>query len=306
LNTEDTIGMPVRGKHEIYCCGSCVRISEKGVKVLTEPTVDYCPLHKMLYGTKQIDSEAVRKTVEKKIANYGFCCPNRTFNAEPIVAYGASEMMQVWLEKNLMDCAIIVCEGAGTVITANGKLVQAIGARLTGVVQTSPIREVIEHIQTEGGTILDKAGARIDQVEGVKRAFDLGFNRVAVSVAGFQAKAITEIREFETSGKVDILVFSVCNTCVHDAEVKHIAKADIACASASRMLRTKIGNKALLQLGMTIPVYALTQKGKRLVLAYLEEFNHKLVVFRTGKLPYLAEGKGPMLKSQAKTTNLKC
>ncbi|MFZ0966077.1 MAG: methanogenesis marker 8 protein [Candidatus Bathyarchaeia archaeon] len=292
--------MHVKGEHEIYCCGARVRISEKGVEVLTEPTVEYCPLHEVLYGTKKIDGEAVRKSVEMKIAGFGFCCGNRNFDAESIVAYGASEMMHVWLQKELIDCAVVVCEGAGTVITHNGELVQSIGARLTGIIRTSPIKEIIERVKADGGVVLDKASARIDQVEGVKRAFDLGFKRVAVSVAGFQAKAISEIRKIEANAGLDVLVFSVCNTCVGNANVKHIAKADIACASASKMLRTEIGKKALLQLGVTIPVYALTDKGKRLVLTYLAEFKDKLVVFRTNKLPYQAKGKGPKLKDYAK------
>ncbi len=298
--------MRVKGEHEIYCCGARVRISERGVEVLTEPTVEYCPLHEALYGTKQIDVEAVRKSVEMKIAGFGFCCGNRAFDSEPVVAYGASEMMRVWLEKRLIDCAVVVCEGAGTVITSNGELVQAIGARLTGIIKTSPIRETIERVEADGGTVLDKNGARIDQVEGVRRAFDLGFKRVAVSVAGFQAKAISEIRAFEAGAKADVLIFSVCNTCVGSADVKHIAKADIACASASRILRNEIGKRALLQLGMTIPVYVLTEKGKRLVLVYLAEFKDKLVVFRTGKLPYYAENKGPRLMGLFTTKSLKC
>jgi putative methanogenesis marker protein 8 len=289
--------MCVKGKHEIYCCGARVQISEKGVEVLSEPLIEYCPLHEALYGTKQIDVEAVRKSVEMKIAGFGFCCGNRTFDAKPIVAYGASEMMQIWLEKGLIDCAVVVCEGAGTVITANSKLVQAIGARLTGIIKTSPIHEIIEQIEAEGGILLGKTNALIDQVEGMKRAFDLGFKRIAVSVAGFQAKAISEIRDFETNAKADILIFSVCNTCIRKTHVKHIAKADVACASASKMLRKEIGNRALLQLGVTIPVYALTEKGKRLILAYLTEFKDKLVVFRTSKLPYQAEIKGPKLKN---------
>jgi putative methanogenesis marker protein 8 len=298
--------MCVRGEHEIYCCGSCVRISEQGLEVLTEPTVEYCPLHESLYGTKHINKKTVRKSVEKKISGYGFCCQNRAFDAEPVVAYGASEMMQVWLEKDLIDCAVVVSEGAGTVITSNSKLVQAIGARLTGIVKTSPIKEVIEHIDSNGGVILDERTARIEQVEGVKRAFELGFKRVAVSVAGFQAKAISEIRELEKAVKLDVLIFSVCNTCVRNADVKHIARADIVCASASRILRTEIGSKAMVQLGMTIPVYALTEKGKGLILAYLQEFDHKLVMFRTSRLPYLTEGKRPILKKEDKTKSLKC
>ena len=288
--------MRVKGEHEIYCCGARVRISEKGIEVLSEPLVEHCPLHEALYGTKHIDVEAVRKSVKTKIAGFGFCCRNRVFDAEPIVAYGASEMMRVWLEKKLVDCAVVVCEGAGTVITTNGRLVQGIGARLTGIIKTSPVREVIERIGADGGVVLDKASARIDQFEGVRRAFDVGFKRVAVSVAGFQAKAISEIRDFEAAAGLDVLVFSVCNTCVGKTDVEHIAKADVVCASASKLLRMEIGSKALLQLGVTIPVYASTEKGKRLVLAYLAEFGDKLVVFRTSKLPYLTKNKGPRLK----------
>jgi putative methanogenesis marker protein 8 len=216
---------------------------------------------------------------------------------QPIVAYGASEMMHIWLEKKLVDCAVIVCEGAGTVITSNGELAQSIGARLTGIIKTSPIKDIIEHIESEGGVVLDKTSARIDQVEGVKRAFDLGFKRIALSVAGFQAKVISEVRKFEASAGLDVLIFSVCNTCVGNADVAHIAKADIVCASASKLLRDEIGKKALLQLGVTIPVYALTDKGKRLVLAYLTEFKDKLVVYRTSKLPYQAENRGPRMKN---------
>jgi len=273
-----------------------VRISPKGVEVLTEPLVDYCPLHEALYGTKHIDRDVVRRSVEKKIEGYGFCCQDRLFEAEPIVAYGASEMMRVWLEKGLIECAVVVCEGAGTVIATKGKLVQTIGARLTGIIRTSPIQETIEQVEADGGVILDKISARIDQVEGVKRAFDLGFRHVAVSIAGFQARAISEMRDLEADARADVVIFSVCNTCVREIDVKYIAKADIACASASKLLRNDIGRRALMQLGMTIPVYALTERGKEHILAYLTAFKDKLVVFRAKQLPYLAEDKGPRLK----------
>jgi putative methanogenesis marker protein 8 len=293
--------MRVKGEHEIYCCGARVRISEKGIEVLSEPMIEYCPLHEALYGTKKIDVEAVRKSVEMKIAGFGFCCGNRAFDDEPIVAYGASEMMRFWLEKGLIDCAVVVCEGAGTVITSNGRLVQAMGARLTGIVRTSPIPEIIQKIRNEGGIVLDEKSAIIDQVKGVKKALDLGFRRVAVSVAGFQSKAISDIRRFEAEMKADVLIFSVCNTCVGRADVRHVAKADVVCASASKIIREEIGKKSLLQLGVTIPVYALTERGKRLVLAYLADFKDRLVIFRTSKLPYEVEGKGPRLKSALKT-----
>jgi len=287
----------VSGRHEIYCCGSRVQISHSGVEVLTEPCVEYCPLHDAPYGTKRIDKEAVRKSVESKVSTVGFCCGERAFRSEPVVAYGASEMMQVWLRKKLIDCAVVVSEGAGTVLTSNGELVQSIGARLTGIVKTSPIDEIIQHIKASDGVVLDEVTARIDQLEGVKRAFDLGFRHVAVSVASFQSKTISDIRKLKTRPDQDILVFSVCNTRARREDIKHIAKADIACASASKLLRTIIGKKALMQVGVTIPVYALTEKGKKLILAYLEESKDRLVAFRTSVLPYEIKDRGPRLRA---------
>jgi len=288
--------LKVKGEHDIYCCGSRVRISEKGVEVLSEPSVEQCPLHDALYGTERIDVDTVRRSVEMKISGFGFCCRKRAFDAEPVVAYGASEMMRVWIEKKLVDCAIVVSEGAGTVITNNGKLVQAIGARLTGIIRTSPIPEIIDHIEANQGFILSRKDAKIDQLEGLKRAMQLGFKRVAISVAGFQAKTISLIRDFSEDTQLEAIVFSVCNTCVAEGDLEYVAKADIACASASMILRQKVGSKAVLQLGVTIPVYALTEEGRRLILAYLNESKDRLVVFRTSKMPYSIEGIGPKLR----------
>ncbi|MEM3549910.1 MAG: DUF2099 family protein [Candidatus Bathyarchaeia archaeon] len=295
--------MCIKGEHEFYCCGAHVKISEAGIEILSEPIVKYCPLHEALTGIKEIDVEAVRRTVEMKVKDFGFCCANRLFKADPVVAYGASEMMQAWLEKKNVDCAVVVCEGAGTIITTNGRLVQAIGARLNGIIRTSPIPEIIRHIEGTGGKVLDASTAKIDQVEGVEKAFELGFKRIAVTVAGFKADAISKIRVLEAERNAEVTIFSVCNTCVDCEKAEHIAKADIACASASQIVRSKVGGKALLQLGVTIPVYALTERGKNLILAYLADFKDKIVVFRTGKLPYSAEGRGPKLSDRVKNLN---
>jgi putative methanogenesis marker protein 8 len=281
------------GIHEICCCGSHVKIDEKAITVLTEPAVTYCPLHESLYGTKKIDAQAVKKSIETKIEGFGFCCRDRDFSFDSIVAYGASETVSVWLDKGLIDYAVVVCDGAGTVITNSGKLVQGIGARLTGIIKTSPIREVIEHIEKNGGAVLDKTEARIDQVAGVKQAFMAGAKHVAVSVASFQAKAISHIRRLEKIEGKEAVIFSVCNTLAKKSDVKHIVKADIVCASASTILRNAVGSRALLQVGVTIPVYALSIRGKELILDYLAAFKEKLVAFRASKLPYEIKNRGP-------------
>jgi putative methanogenesis marker protein 8 len=191
---------------------------------------------------------------------------------------------------------LLLCvRGAGTVMTSNPSLVQGIGAHLTGIIETSPIKQTINHIQTNGGRVLDLRTARINQTEGVEKAAEAGFKKIAVTVAGFQARQISAIRKLEKKLSVGITIFSVCNTCTGEKDVRYIVDADIVTASASQVIRKQIGPKALMQVGVTIPVYALTQKGKETILTYLTKFNDKIVAFRT-QLPYLVEGREPTLK----------
>jgi len=284
----------MRCEHEIQCCGARVRICEGKVRVVSEPRIVHCPLHESLYGFKRIDREAVKKTVEAKMRSHGFCCQNRTFEDSLVVAYGASEMIKVCMENGVLDCAVVVCDGAGTVITPNASLVQGIGARLTGIVKTSPIPATIRHIETNNGAVLDPASAKIDQLNGVRKAAEMGYKDIAATVAGFQAEQITKIRRAEKKLRVRATIFSVCNTCATEEDVEHIADTDVVCASASEIIRQRIGPKAIMQIGVAIPIFAVTERGKKIILTYLSKFNDKIVAFRT-QLPYSVEGRGPTL-----------
>lgn len=288
--------MLMKCEHEIQCCGARVKICGENVRVVSEPSIIQCPLHESLYGFKKIDKEAVKKTVEAKMKLHGLCCRNRDFDDSPVVAYGASEMIKVCIESRLLDCAVVVCDGAGTVITPNSSLVQGIGARLTGIVKTSPIPAIIKHLETNNGVVLDPASAEIDQLKGVRKGAEMGYSGIAVTVAGFQAEQITKIRRVEKKLRVDATIFSVCNTCVTEDAIEHIVNADVVCASASEIVRQQIGPRAVMQLGVTIPIFAVTERGKKTMLTYLSKFNDKTVVFRTC-LPYMVEKRGPTLKT---------
>ncbi|RLF02316.1 MAG: hypothetical protein DRJ59_03945 [Thermoprotei archaeon] len=283
------------GEHEIFCCGAVVRIEDGKVRVLSDPMVEYCPLMELLYGVKNITREVVEKIVKQKIEKYGLfsCC--RVFSSSLLVPYGASEIISVCMRKGLLDCAVTVCDGAGTVISSEPALVQEIGARLTGIIKTNPVKETIEYLESRGAIVLDRSTALINQPLGLKKAIELGFRRIATTVTGFTAKWIEDIRALAGEEDVGVTVFSVCNTCVREETLKYLFKADLVWGSASRIVREKIGPKALLQLGVAIPVYALTSKGKELILEYLKEFKDKVVIFRS-KLPYRAPDKEPRLR----------
>ncbi|MEM1550643.1 MAG: DUF2099 family protein [Candidatus Bathyarchaeia archaeon] len=289
----------VSGEHEFYCCGARILLSRGEIKFLSEPKITYCPLVESLYGVHKVNIEAVKRIIEMKVKGFGFCCEQRIFDPSMIVPYGSSEIISTCMEDDLIECGVTVCEGAGTIITANPKLIQEIGARLTGIIRTSPVRGIIEYIRSREGIILDENYAKINQEEGVLKAAEMGYKRIAVTIAGFNSRSIEGIRRIEKEKGLEVAIFSVCNTCVSREDAETIASgADVVCASASQIIREIVGSRALMQLGITIPVFILTKLGKKLILSYLNRFEDKIVVFRTTSLPYLIKGRGPKLKGE--------
>jgi len=275
--------------HELLCRGARVLVEDGRVVVLTDPAVCSCPYVKAVYKIDRIDREAVKKIVEQKIRDYGYFSKNRCLKSDIVVPFGSSEMISSVMG-DLIDCAVVVCDGAGSVITWNPDLVQGIGARMNGLISTSPIKEVIERIKKDGGDVLDDP--RIDQVEAVRKAVKMGFKRIAVTVIGVNASSIPELREVEREAGIGLVIFSTCNTLVKE-DVRYLELADVVCASASRIVREKIGPKARMQLGISIPVFILTDAGRRIALRYLEKLRSPILISRA-RMPYIVEEKLPV------------
>jgi putative methanogenesis marker protein 8 len=277
--------------HELLCRGARVLIRDGKVEVLTDPAVCSCPYVKAVYKIDRIDKEAVKRIVEEKIRCYGYFSPNRCLKSDAVVPFGSSEMISSVMG-DLIDCAVVVCDGAGSVITWNPDLVQGIGARMNGLISTSPIKEVIDRIREGGGDVLDNP--RIDQVEAVRKAVKMGFKRIAVTVIGLDASSIPELRNVEREAEISLVIFSTCNTLIREEDVRHLELADIVCASASRIVRERIGPKAKMQLGISIPVFILTERGKKIALRYIEKVKSPVLISRA-RMPYIVEEKLPVL-----------
>ncbi|MEM4653760.1 MAG: DUF2099 family protein [Candidatus Nezhaarchaeales archaeon] len=279
-------------RHLIICCGARVEITDSKVVVLDEPLTRRCPLQTIAYGYDVIDREVVRKKVEMKINKLGFASKDRLFITEPKVPYGASEIIMSCLEDGLFDCAVTVCEGSGTVLASSPELVQMIGAFLSGIVETTPVPEIIEKLKENGGIILDENRATIDQVGGVELAAKKGYSRIAVTVAGFRSWEVPRIRDVERRYGVEVTIFVVCTTRCELSDLENLMLSDLLWGCNSKLVREEIALKAIFQLGVSIPVFALTERGKRALLTHLMKMREPLVAFRT-KLPYTAPGKSP-------------
>ncbi len=109
------------------------------------------------------------------------------------MSLGASEILSEAIANGLVDAAVVVCEGAGTVVAIRQEVLQAIGAHMTGLVQTEPIKEIQDGLEKRGCILLDRLGT-LDQVQGFEKAVASGFKRVAVTVAGTRATDTRKLR----------------------------------------------------------------------------------------------------------------
>ncbi|MGC9515893.1 methanogenesis marker 8 protein [Methanocrinis sp.] len=281
-------------EHLLEMAGALVRVSDGKIEVLSEPKVKWCPLRSGLYGIEAESRETVESVLRVHMKELGMYSPHRVLElSERPVSFGASEMISDGMKEGLVDAAVVVCEGAGTVVATRTEVVAALGAHMTGLVRTEPIEEIQAGLRERGCILLDDR-CTIDQVEGYRRALAAGYERIVVTITGRRAFEAEEIRKMaSTSAGEGPVIFAVHNLDVAEDQAEVLAETcDVVWACASRTVREVVGRQAKLQIGISIPVYALTDSGKRLVLNRALHFDESLVMHRA-TLPYGPEEKLP-------------
>jgi putative methanogenesis marker protein 8 len=157
---------------------------------------------------------------------------------------------------------------------------------MSGLVRTSPLPGVIAAIELNGGIVPFRETAAMDQPGGTRVAFASGFSKVAVTIAA-PDDAIAIRTQFPGS-----FLIAVHTTGITPEEARVLAEhADIVTSCASQAIREVAGEKALLQAGSSIPVFAMTQQAKDLILRKVAGTEGQFLV--TGaKLPFGADS-GP-------------
>ncbi len=273
-------------RHVFETLGKARVVVEDGKVVeVGTPLVTYCRLWEKIRGIKELNERIIRENVDFRIRDFGMCTGDRVVEMDAFVGFGASETFMTALRSGVLDSTVTVCEGAGTVITANPTLVQGIGARLSGVIETTPVDGIIKKIKDKGGTILDLP--RIDQVAGLQKALELGYIRVGVTVSALEdAQHCRAISEHS-------VIFGVHLTGISKKDAAKFCEiADLITACASPHIRELAKEKALLQAGTAIPIFALTPVGKELLLERAKEVEAPLLL-NTMSLPVLPEERQP-------------
>ncbi|MGA1869563.1 MAG: methanogenesis marker 8 protein [bacterium] len=254
--------------HVIRGFSSFAAISNGKVIAMTDPWMKYCPLFNMLYN--RLDDHDIpaiknhlKEALQGKIEKFGSFTPRRELSREDIaVPYGASEMMMYALKKGGIDAAVVVCDGAGTVICDEPQLVQGIGARMNGLFYTTPIPEVIRGIENQKGIVVFPDSACIDQITGLRGAARKGYKKIAVTINGSTDDDISVLPDIEREYGIVAIIIIVCTTGITQERIEQIARyADLVWSCASDRVRESIGRISVLQLSKGIPVFVLTRKG---------------------------------------------
>lgn len=266
-----------------------VKVKDENVKEVGEPRIKYCPLFDKVRGIKEVTSEAAADNMEFRIKEHGMFSPRRKLEMGIFVGFGASESMMTGITHGIIDAAVTVCDGAGTVITSNPQLIQGMGGYISGLAETEPIPEVIDGIEAREGHVLSEQDARIDQLEGARWAASNGFSKFAVTVA--DADTAEKMRELEKEAGVRIMVIGVHLTGISPEDTgRLLATADIVTGCASKNIREQV--KPLVQVGTAVPLFGLTKWGKELLVERAKEVEQPLLI-NTMPLPVLPEHKQP-------------
>ncbi len=256
-----------------------------------QPVTEYCPIFDKVRGVKKFTPRTAKENVEFRMRDFGMFTEKRQLEMEIFVGFGASETFMTALRRGLLDTTVTVCDGAGTVITGNPKLCQGMGSRISGLIETTPIPKLIKRIEKAGGFVIEPETARIDQIAGVKRAIELGYKKIGVSVAN--VNDLREIRKLEKENGAEIVAFGVHATGISDTDAKEfIELADMVTGCTSKWIRAGVMGKTIAQFGTAIPIFAVTQRGKELLLERAKEVKDPILI-NTIKLPVLPEERQP-------------
>ena len=188
--------------------------------------------------------------------------PQRRFDHGVFVNFGVSEILMTALRRGLLDTTVTVCDGAGTVISGDPGFVQGMGALMSGLIETEPIIEIIAGIEARGGVVIDKEKAGIDQVRGLVKACEMGHRNIAVSVV--DPGDAGKLRSIERERGINLILIGAHLTGLKKDDIEElIGTLDIITGCASKTVRDKV--KPVIQMGTSVPMFSLTQKGKELL-----------------------------------------
>lgn len=266
----------VKDRHVIEALGKAEVVIEDGQIVsIGESDIDYCPIFGKYHNIQHITKEDIRKNIQYRMDDFGMCTKNRVLKMKDMLSVGISEILRSNIELGNIDCVVGACEGAGTVLLTDPDIVQGVGGRVSGLVSTTPIPEVIEGLGREN--ILNPETAELNQLEGLKIAIERGYKNIAITI--LPCPLVHEIRAYEVPEDVNVYLFvaHTTNTTKEEAE-RLFEDVDILTGCASKEITEMAHIKKPYYYGESVPIFAISEMGRKFLDDRLKHVNKPLSV----------------------------
>lgn len=266
----------VDDRHVIETLGKVKVVIENGeITEVGSSEMKYCPMFHAMHKVDELNEEFIRKNINFRIRDFGMCTPQRVVEMDDLVTVGISEILKTNMENGSIDCVVGACDGAGTVIMTNPRVVQGVGGRVSGLISTTPIPEVIEKLQQKDSIVLDPETAELNQLEGLKIALEKGYKNIAVTV--IPSPMIKELRQYPVDDDVNVYIFVAHTTGVSAEEAEMLFEnGDIVTACASKEVRGYADEHKPYYYGVKVPIFCATENGRRFLDNRLEKIDKPL------------------------------
>ena len=269
-------GENMRDYHVIEALGKTEVVIENGqVTSVGEPLVDYCPIFDKIDAAKHLTPEFIKWNIEKRIREFGMCTPQRVVRMDDVLSFGISEILRTNFELGLIDCVVGVCEGVGTLLMTDPEIIQGVGGRVSALISTTPIPEVIKKVGVEN--VVNNETAELTPIKGLEIAIEKGYKNIAITI--LPGNLIKEIAEYPLPQDVNVYIFVAHTTNASDKEVEIAFKyTDVITACSSSKVRDFAEKEKVYYSGAKVPIFAISQKGREFLDNRLEKIGKSLTI----------------------------
>lgn len=263
-------------RHVIETLGKVRVVIENGrITEVGSSEMKYCPMFHAMHGVEELDEEFIRKNISFRIEDFGMCTPERVIEMDDLVTVGISEILKTNMENGNIDCVVGACDGAGTLLMTNPRVVQGVGGRVSGLVSTTPIPEVIERLEEKDCVILNPETAELNQLEGLKMALERGYKNIAITI--LPSPMVKEIRDYPVDDDVNVYIFVAHTTGSSPEEAEMLFEnADIVTACASKAISDYTDEHKPYYYGVKVPIFCASEDGRKFLDLRLEKIGKPL------------------------------
>ena len=261
-------------RHVIEALGKAKVVIENGkITYIGEPVVDYCSIFDNGQHKGDLTKEFIKSNIEKRIEEFGMCTPQRSIDVEDTMSFGTSETLKTNMIKGNIDCVVGACEGVGTLLINDAEIVQGVGGRVSALISTTPIKEVMEKVGKEN--VLNPETAELNPLKGLEMAIERGYKNIAITI--IPTEMVKDLRQYPKPDDVNIYIFVAHTTNVSKKEAEMLFDyADVISGCSSINIRETAEERKPYYAGKKVPLYAVTENGKKLLNERLEYIGYEL------------------------------